>query len=183
MNTTISLVNDQTFSLFQALKEILVTKKNSEEVGKGERAKEVPFSLPSPPFLLLPPPQPPARPRSLTLRHTPSKRLDQAKNLDKWSRGKRSELFLCFRPERYSKLLICALMHRTRQHRKENRSLETCQASSLDRLKKETDHSSTSPQRLPWGQKKVAVIARLKQESMYGLYAKIVSGRLYVIAV
>ena len=135
MNTTISLVNDQTFSLFQALKEILVTKKNSDEVGKGERAKEVPFSLPSPPFLLLPP-QPPARPRSLTLRHTPSKRLDQAKNLGKWSRGKRSELFLFFRPERCSKRLICALIHRTRQHRKENRSLETCQASSLDRLKK-----------------------------------------------
>ena len=151
----------------------------------GRERERRKFLSPSLPLLFsfFPPPQPPARPRSLTLRHTPSKRLDQAKNLDKWSRGKRSELFLCFRPERYSKLLICALMHRTRQHRKENRSLETCQASSLDRLKKETDHSSTSPQRLPWGQKKVAVIARLKQESMYGLYAKIVSGRLYVIAV
>ena len=114
-------------------------------------------------------------PRSLTLRHTPSKRLDQAKNLGKRSRGKRSELFLFFRPERCSKLLICALIHRTRQHRKENRSLETCQASSLDRLEKETDHSSTSPQRLPWGQKKVAVIARLKRESMYGLSAKTVT--------
>ena len=150
-----------------------MTKKNSGEVGKGERAKEVPFSLPSLPLLFsFSPPQPPARPRSLTLRHTPSKRLDRPKNLGKWSRGKRSELFLFFRPERCSKLLICALIHRTRQHRKENRSLETCQASSLDRLKKETDHSSTSPQRLPWGQKKVAVIERLKQESMYGLSAK-----------
>lgn len=150
-----------------------------------ERRKFLSPSLPFPSFSPSPPPppQPPARPRSLTLRHTPSKRLDQAKNLGKRSRGKRSELFLFFRPERCSKLLICALIHRTRQHRKENRSLETCQASSLDRLEKETDHSSTSPQRLPWGQKKVAVIARLKQESMYGLYAKIVSGRLYVIAV
>lgn len=106
LNRTIGIENDQTFSLFQALKEILVTKKNSEEVGKGEKTKEVPFSLPSPPFLLLPPP-PPQPLRSLTLRHTPSKRLDLAKNLAKWSRGKRSDLFLFLRQERYSKLLIC----------------------------------------------------------------------------
>lgn len=59
LNRTIGIENDQTFSLFQALKEILVTKKNSEEVGKGEKAKEVPFSLPSPPFLLLSPPPSP----------------------------------------------------------------------------------------------------------------------------
>ena len=106
LNTTISLVNDQTFSLFQALKEILVTKKNSEEVGKGERERGK-FLSPSLPLLFSFSPRP--HTRSLTLHHTPSKRLDQAKNLGKWSRGKRSELFLFFRPERCSKLLICAL--------------------------------------------------------------------------
>ena len=148
----------------------------------GRERERRKFLSPSLPLLFSFSPRP--HTRSLTLHHTPSKRLDQAKNWGKWSRGKRSELFLFFRPERCSKLLICALIHRTRQHRKENRSLETCQASSLDRLKKETDYSWTSPQRLqPWGQNKVVVIERLKQESMYGLYAKIVSGRLYVIAV
>ena len=34
------------------------------------------------------------------------------------------------------------------------------------------DYSWTSLQRPPWGQKKVAIVERLKQESMYGLSAQ-----------
>ena len=40
---------------------------------------------------------------------------------------------------------------------------------------KERNYSWTSPQRPPWGQMKVAFVERFKQESMYGLSAKIVA--------
>ena len=40
---------------------------------------------------------------------------------------------------------------------------------------KERKYSWTSPQRPPWGQMKVAFVERFKQESMYGLSAKIVA--------
>ena len=40
---------------------------------------------------------------------------------------------------------------------------------------KEKKYSWTSPHRPPWGQKKVAFVERFKQESMYGLSAKIVA--------
>ena len=33
-------------------------------------------------------------------------------------------------------------------------------------------YSWTSPQRPLWGQKKVAILERFKQESMYGLFTK-----------